>query len=142
MQILVCNNQILFFQGVILNEEEIEEQKQSEQQIWIPTLKLLHKFPSLLKKVQVDKGAIRHLLGGANMMCPGISSAGGDIDLSIRQGDIVAIYGEGKKQAIGIGKMAMDASKVLQVKKGVAVQLIHVIGDPFWNYNFTWNTLN
>ena len=65
---------------------------------YIPTLKLLHKCelltfnmcsvysidktadPDMLPKVQVDKGAIRFILSGANVMCPGLTSPGGRMD--------------------------------------------------------------
>ena len=38
---------------------------------WIPTLRLLHQFPFLLTPQMVDKGAIKFVLSGANIMCPG-----------------------------------------------------------------------
>ena len=38
---------------------------------WIPTLRLLHQFPFLLPPQMVDKGAIKFVLSGANIMCPG-----------------------------------------------------------------------
>lgn len=37
----------------------------------IPTLRLLHKYPNLLPRMQVDQGAIKFVLSGANVMCPG-----------------------------------------------------------------------
>ena len=40
---------------------------------WIPTLRLLHQFPFLLTPQRVDKGAIKFVLSGANIMCPGES---------------------------------------------------------------------
>ena len=39
---------------------------------WIPTLRLLHQFPFLLTPQRVDKGAIKFVLSGANIMCPGL----------------------------------------------------------------------
>ena len=36
--------------------------------------------PIMMKKMQCDKGAIKFVLGGANVMCPGLTSAGGKID--------------------------------------------------------------
>ena len=39
---------------------------------WIPTLRLLHQFPFLLPPQMVDKGAIKFVLSGANIMCPGV----------------------------------------------------------------------
>jgi len=51
----------------------------------VPHLRLLHKCthinynidPDLLPTCQVDKGAIKHVLSGANVMMPGLTSAGG-----------------------------------------------------------------
>ena len=43
----------------------------------IPCLKILHKYPHVMKKVCVDTGAIKFLLAGADMMAPGLISPGG-----------------------------------------------------------------
>ena len=59
-----------------------------------PTLKLLHKYPTMMNKIQVDKGAIRFILGGANIMCPGITSKGGKIFEPLDAEEPVAIYAE------------------------------------------------
>ena len=37
----------------------------------MPTLRLVHKYPTMMPAVQVDKGAIKFVLKGANIMCPG-----------------------------------------------------------------------
>ncbi len=47
---------------------------------FIPTIRLLHKYPDILPKFQVDRGAIRFVLSGANIMAPGLTSAGGSMD--------------------------------------------------------------
>ena len=60
----------------------------------IPTLKQLHKYPFLLKPQQVDKGAIRFILSGANIMCPGLTSPGANM-IEAEADEIVAIYAEG-----------------------------------------------
>ncbi|XP_039022442.1 uncharacterized protein LOC120154863 [Hibiscus syriacus] len=36
--------------------------------------------PNIMKKFQVDRGAIKFVLAGANIMCPGLASPGGDLD--------------------------------------------------------------
>lgn len=36
--------------------------------------------PNIMKKLQVDRGAIRFVLAGANIMCPGLTSPGGVLD--------------------------------------------------------------
>lgn len=33
-----------------------------------------------MKKFRVDRGAIKFVLAGANIMCPGLTSAGGNLD--------------------------------------------------------------
>ena len=33
--------------------------------------------PIMMPRIQVDKGAIKFILGGANVMCAGITSKGG-----------------------------------------------------------------
>lgn len=33
-----------------------------------------------MKKLQVDRGAIKFVLSGANIMCPGLTSPGGALD--------------------------------------------------------------
>ncbi|RLN92458.1 hypothetical protein BBJ28_00002897 [Nothophytophthora sp. Chile5] len=53
---------------------------------FMPTLKLLHKVPHVMKHVRADKGAIPFVLSGANVMCPGLTSAGGDMPESLAVG--------------------------------------------------------
>lgn len=68
---------------------------------YIPTLRLLHKCspmlmhlyalyslldPDMMTKVQVDTGAIKFILGGADVMCPGLTSAGGNLPDGLLQG--------------------------------------------------------
>jgi len=43
----------------------------------------------MLRSVQVDKGAIKFVLGGADIMCPGLTSSGGQISPDLKEGDIV-----------------------------------------------------
>ena len=43
---------------------------------------------------QVDKGAIRFILSGANIMCPGLTSPGANM-IDAEADEIVAVYAEG-----------------------------------------------
>jgi PUA domain protein len=47
---------------------------------YMPTLRLLHQYPGVMKMFRVDRGAIKFVLAGANIMCPGLTSAGGALD--------------------------------------------------------------
>ena len=46
---------------------------------WLPTLRLLHKYPLMMNRLRVDTGAIKFVLSGANIMCPGLTSPGATI---------------------------------------------------------------
>ncbi len=43
---------------------------------WCPTLRILHQYPDMMPKLRADKGAIKFVLSGANIMCPGLTSPG------------------------------------------------------------------
>jgi PUA domain protein len=62
--------------------------------------------PFILPHVRIDRGAIRFLLAGAHMMCPGLTSAGGWLppaDAALPAGTPIAFDAEGKESAVGIG---------------------------------------
>jgi predicted ribosome-associated RNA-binding protein Tma20 len=42
--------------------------------------------PIMMPRLQVDKGAIRFVLSGANIMCRGLTSAGGKVDIDLPEG--------------------------------------------------------
>ena len=84
--------------------------------------------------MQVDKGAIRFIIGGANVMCPGFTSPGGalpeqlPVDTPVVSQErsldyyycsdylfalvcfLKAIYVEGKKHAVAIGLTKMSTN--------------------------------
>ena len=39
---------------------------------------------------------------------------------------------EGKKHAMGIGRMAMEPEEIMNSKKGIAVELETHLGDALW----------
>ena len=90
----------------------------------LPTLKFVHQYPSVkFTAVTVDKGAIPYLLGGANVMCPGLTNPGGllpedttdedgNIELGLKKGAGVVVYAQGKEHAIAVGVMALSSAEV------------------------------
>ncbi|GLE07100.1 hypothetical protein PINS_up016969 [Pythium insidiosum] len=68
---------------------------------FMPTLRVLHKVPHIMKWVRADKGAIPFVLSGANVMCPGLTSKGGEIPEDLPAGTPVAIMAEGKQARHG-----------------------------------------
>lgn len=44
---------------------------------------MIHVDPTIMKMLRVDRGAIKFVLAGANIMCPGLTSSGGALDDNI-----------------------------------------------------------
>ncbi|OQS02398.1 hypothetical protein THRCLA_05225 [Thraustotheca clavata] len=99
---------------------------------FLPTLKLLHKLPNMMKQVRADKGAIPYVLSGANIMAPGLTSKGGEMPVTIEKGEPVAIMAEGKELAMGVGIMQMSTDEIRSKNKGIAIELSHFLGDDLW----------
>ena len=104
---------------------------QCRQGPFIPTLRLLHRFPDILPKYQVDRGAIRFVLSGANIMAPGLTSKGGKMD-DVPAESVVAIMAEGKEHACAIGITTMSSKQILTENKGIAVENTHWLNDGLW----------
>mmetsp|Transcript_2611 Transcript_2611/g.4090 ORF Transcript_2611/g.4090 Transcript_2611/m.4090 type:complete len:181 (+) Transcript_2611:24-566(+) len=98
----------------------------------IPHLRVLHKYPFILKKMQIDRGGIKHVVGGANVMSPGLTSAGGHME-EAEAGEIVAIVAEGKQHALGIGVMLMSTQQIREENKGIAIETLTYLLDGLWN---------
>jgi malignant T-cell-amplified sequence len=77
----------------------------------MPSLRLLHKYPFFLPMLQVDKGAIRFVLSGAQIMCPGLTSPGACMT-PVEKGTVVAVMAEGKEHALAIGFTAMSTEEM------------------------------
>ncbi|KAI5115714.1 hypothetical protein M0805_009263 [Coniferiporia weirii] len=100
-----------------------------------PMLRLVHKYPSILPHVKVDRGAIRFLLAGANMMCPGFTSKGGYLppsDEALPTETPVAIFAEGKEHAAAVGLTKLGTEEIKKVNKGVGVEVVSYLGDDLW----------
>lgn len=81
--------------------------------------------PMLLPQVQVDSGAIKFIIGGADVMCPGLTSSMGFLPDGLQIGTVVvsihlmsiflililfqAIMAENKETAMAIGIMKMSS---------------------------------
>ncbi|RVW97862.1 60S ribosomal protein L18-2 [Vitis vinifera] len=99
---------------------------------YMPTLRLLHQYPNIMKKLQVDRGAIKFVLAGANIMCPGLTSPGGVLDDDVAEESPVAIMAEGKQHALAIGFTKMSAKDIRAINKGIGVDNMHYLNDGLW----------
>lgn len=92
--------------------------------------------PKVVPALRVDRGAIRFLLSGANMMCPGFTSKGGwlpDTEHALNVGAVVAIETEGKEHAAALGILKMSSEDIKSINKGVAVEIMCYLGDDLWS---------
>lgn len=78
----------------------------------LPVLRLIHRYPNMLAKVQIDAGAIKHIISGSDIMLPGLISAGGKFPESLLKDQIVSVYSEGKEFAVAVGVL-LDGAKTL-----------------------------
>ena len=111
-------NQVLFFQN---NDGP-----------WLPTLRVLHKYPSMMPKMQVDEGAIKFVLRGANVMAPGLTSAGGRVEDGVERGTSVQITAEGCQHACAVGIASLSSEELKAKPTGQAVESYHSLGDGLW----------
>ncbi|XP_952736.1 LOW QUALITY PROTEIN: cell cycle regulator protein, putative [Theileria annulata] len=105
---------------------------------WIPSLRLVHKYPDILPKMQVDSGAIKFVLRGSNIMCPGLTSEGGKMD------DVEAdtqVTASGRHNACAIGLTTMSTKEIalnflsLEKNKDVCIHTLHYLNDGYWQFN-------
>ncbi|XP_063278789.1 malignant T-cell-amplified sequence 1-like [Prinia subflava] len=118
IEILTVNGELLFFR--------------QREGVFYPTLRLLHKYPFILPHQQVDKGAIKFVLSGANIMCPGLTSPGAKL-YPAAVDTVVAIMAEGKQHALCVGVMKMSAEDIEKVNKGIGIENIHYLNDGLWH---------
>ncbi|KAJ9526617.1 hypothetical protein QJQ45_017626 [Haematococcus lacustris] len=118
VQIAILNNVPLFFQ--------------ERDGHWCPTLRVLHQYPDMMKKLRADKGAIKFVLSGANIMCPGLTSPGATLHDEVPAETPVAIYAEGKEHAMAIGYTKMSTADMKTINKGIAVDNLHYLNDGLW----------
>ena len=91
----------------------------------------------MMKHMQVDKGAIKFVIRGADIMCPGLTSPGGQMS-DAQPGEVVAITAEGKQNAVAIGITLLSTQQMYpshsrDTNQGKAIEAIHFLGDGFWN---------
>lgn len=82
--------------------------------------------------VTVDKGAIRFVSNGADIMAPGVVAA----DPDIKKGDFVIIVEETHQKPLAIGKALMGGLEMVEATSGKAIKSITHVGDKLWNMEF------
>ncbi|SCU89057.1 LADA_0E13454g1_1 [Lachancea dasiensis] len=121
IQLYCVDGQVLFFQKF----DEL-----------IPSLKLVHKFPEAFPTIQVDRGAIKFVLSGANIMCPGLTSPGAALPEApgFENDALVIVKAEKKDSPLAVGRLLMSTEDIKSVNKGHGVELLHHLGDNLWSF--------
>ncbi len=81
-----------------------------------------------LPRVVVDMGAIPHVVGGADVMAPGIRSVKGVFSA----GQLLVVVDEKHGKHLAIGKGLLDSATLGNTRKGKVVENLHYVGDPIW----------
>jgi len=97
---------------------------------YIPVLTLLLNKQVDLKKIVVDKGAIKYIANSADVMIRGVTK----IDPSIKKGDVVVIVDENHDRALAIGKAMLDSKQMEDKNSGKVVKNLHTIQDNVWKF--------
>ena len=95
--------------------------------VWVPTLHLLVKYPDTLPKLTVDKGAIKFVVNGADIMRPGITACE-----ACSKDDYVVIVDENFSKPIAVGQVMLASDELLATTNGKVVKNVHRVGDAIW----------
>lgn len=87
----------------------------------------INKYKPERRYATVDRGAVKFVVSGANVMAPGII----DADRDIKKGDIVWVRNE-EGTALALGYALMDGEEMVTGNKGKAIESVHHIGDELW----------
>ena len=78
--------------------------------------------------VVVDKGAIKFVCNGADIMRPGIMRIEGDFE----KGAIVSIKEASHDKFIAVGASILSKAEILTSERGAMIRNLHFIGDRLW----------
>ena len=82
----------------------------------------------IMPRIIVDMGAVPHVVGGADIMAPGIRRVHGDFGSD----QLVVIADEKHGQFLAVGSSMFPAATLSATKKGKVVRNLHYVGDPVW----------
>lgn len=91
---------------------------------------VLTNAPALEKmpRITVDMGAVPHVVGGADIMAPGIRKVEG----AFGQGDLIVVVDEKHGKFLSVGRSLLASEALVATKKGKVIENIHYVGDPVW----------
>ncbi len=89
---------------------------------------LTMKFLEIPGKIVIDKGAVRFICNGANIMRPGVIRVEGTFEID----DIIGVEEAQHGKMLAIGFALVNSLDIQGMSKGVVMKNMHYIGDKFW----------
>ena len=81
-----------------------------------------------LPRITVDMGAVPHVVGGADIMAPGIRR----VDGVFNENALAAVVDEKHGKFLAVGRSILNSEKLSATKKGKTIINLHYVGDPVW----------
>ena len=81
-----------------------------------------------LPKVVVDMGAVPHVVGGADVMAPGIRKVQGEFAVN----QLIVVVDEKHGKYLAVGKALVGSNTLPVAKKGKVIENLHYVGDSVW----------
>ena len=78
--------------------------------------------------MQIDKGGIKFVFGGAHVMCPGLTSQGAKME-DVEKNTVVGIYCEGKEHALAVGLTKLSTKEIQETNKDIGILNYHYLDD-------------
>ncbi|KAF9923566.1 Malignant T-cell-amplified sequence 1-A [Modicella reniformis] len=71
-------------------------------------------------------------MAGANIMCPGLTSKGARMEVTVPADAVVAIAAEGKNEILAVGITKMSTDDIRRINRGIGVETVHYLNDCLW----------
>jgi malignant T-cell-amplified sequence len=81
-----------------------------------------------MPRIVVDMGAVPHVVGGADIMAPGIRKVSGEF----AEGQFLVVVDEKHGKYLSVGKALLGSGPMASTKKGKVVENVHFVGDLIW----------
>ncbi|KAG9396044.1 Translation-associated RNA-binding hypothetical protein [Carpediemonas membranifera] len=128
VELLAVDKEIRFFRW----SERDAETGEIDHYPYVPTMRILLKYPNILPRFQMDAGAIKFVLKNqSDVMAPGLTNEQAHMD-EVDENTPVALFAHGKEHPFGIGLTIMSSAEIKEKNAGVAVKLLHVLNDGLW----------
>ena len=94
---------------------------------WAPALTNTSALDGM-PRIVVDMGAVPHVVGGADVMAPGIRKVEGEF----AERQFLVVVDEKHGKYLAVGRALTGSGPMAATKKGKVVENVHFVGDLIW----------